>query len=123
MGQPRRRRSGPDPDARPPLLVAAQPATVGNRLPEEREALGNYLQTGIWVPRGHPNTRLEIISWWVPTWIVHWEADLRLVWTADHLASLIPSARLQTMPNVGHFPWLEQPERFARILRQFLPTL
>jgi proline iminopeptidase len=59
----------------------------------------------------------------VPTLIVHGEVDLRPVWIAHHLAGLISGARLQTMPNVGHFPWLEQPERFARIFRRFLSTL
>lgn len=59
----------------------------------------------------------------VPTLIVHGEADPRPVWVAHHLAAHIPNAQLRVLPAIGHLPWLEEPDQFARILREFLTTL
>jgi pimeloyl-ACP methyl ester carboxylesterase len=38
------------------------------------------------------------------------------------VADGIPGARLEVMPGIGHFPWVEAPERFREIVGQFLDS-
>ncbi|MBI2942309.1 MAG: alpha/beta hydrolase [Chloroflexi bacterium] len=52
--------------------------------------------------------------------IVHGEADPRPVWAARKLAGLLPCAALVTIPDAGHYPWLERPDVFRDTLRSFL---
>ncbi len=53
----------------------------------------------------------------VPTLIVHGDEDEMLdVANALHLAELIPGARLEVLPGVGHMFWWEQPERSAALV-------
>jgi len=40
--------------------------------------------------------------------------------TADVLHEALPSSRLELIDGAGHFPWLEQPDAFFRVLRDFL---
>jgi len=40
----------------------------------------------------------------------------------DHAVALAPSLRAETMPNSGHFPHKDHPERFVRILNDFIRT-
>ncbi|MGC4111520.1 MAG: alpha/beta fold hydrolase [Nocardioides sp.] len=39
---------------------------------------------------------------------------------ADRAAELAPGARIEIIPNAGHFPHKDHPERFARILHDFV---
>ncbi|MFB6889897.1 alpha/beta fold hydrolase, partial [Kitasatospora sp. NPDC056327] len=39
---------------------------------------------------------------------------------ARALAAALPRARLEVLPGCGHFPMAEQPERFTRLLEDFL---
>jgi proline iminopeptidase len=59
----------------------------------------------------------------VPTLVIHGEADLRPARVAGQLASMIPNAKFMLLPEVGHLPWLEQPQLLRGILRQFLASL
>ncbi len=43
--------------------------------------------------------------------------------TAEEIHSLIKSSTLKYIRKCGHFPWLEQPEDFRRILTEFLDAL
>jgi pimeloyl-ACP methyl ester carboxylesterase len=45
-----------------------------------------------------------------------------MVETANVLAQEIPHAQLVTFEGAAHFPSLEQPERFAELLRDFVRT-
>ena len=36
------------------------------------------------------------------------------------LESLIPDARVVVMPEVGHMPWVEEPEGFRSAMLEFL---
>ncbi len=57
----------------------------------------------------------------VPTLVLTGEEDLALsVQLARETARRIPQSELVTMPGVGHFPNLEQPERFNEIVLSFL---
>jgi proline iminopeptidase len=76
---------------------------------------------GRWVEHEAMAARLADMD--TPTLIVHGEADLRPIWAARRLAGSIPHARLRTLPAVGHLPWLEQPDQFGAILREFITAL
>jgi pimeloyl-ACP methyl ester carboxylesterase len=39
---------------------------------------------------------------------------------ANNAAKLAPSARIEVIPNAGHFPHKDHPERFAKILHEFV---
>jgi 3-oxoadipate enol-lactonase len=67
---------------------------------------------------GHDTSgRLGEIS--TPTLIVHGTEDGVLPYTnAEQIASLMPSARLETLEGVGHMFWWEQPERSAELIRE-----
>jgi len=54
-----------------------------------------------------------------PTLVVHGDADGVLPVENGHLiASLMPGARLEILPGVGHMFWWEQPERAAGLVRE-----
>jgi pimeloyl-ACP methyl ester carboxylesterase len=56
----------------------------------------------------------------IPTLVVHGLDDTIPVASSRDWAASFPDARLLTMPGVGHFPWLEDPQTFFRAARQFL---
>lgn len=56
----------------------------------------------------------------VPALIVHGADDPRPAWAAEHLARLLPAARLSILPAAGHMFWLEQPAQLAQALRAFV---
>jgi len=59
----------------------------------------------------------------VPTLIVWGQKDpLIPVSHAQRTHELIPGSRLEIFPSAGHYPYLEDPERFAAILLDFVRT-
>src|SRR4051794_18052645 len=67
---------------------------------------------------GHDTSgRLGEIS--TPTLIVHGTEDGVLPYpNGDLIASLMPTARLETLEDVGHMFWWEQPERSGELIRE-----
>lgn len=59
----------------------------------------------------------------IPTLVIHGALDPRPARVAQHLAQCMPSARYVELPNVGHLPWIEQPDLLRRVLRPFLEQL
>jgi pimeloyl-ACP methyl ester carboxylesterase len=60
----------------------------------------------------------------VPTLVVAGEEDvLTPLANAQLMQSNIPAAKLVTIPRAGHYAALENPEKYARVLRQFLDSL
>jgi pimeloyl-ACP methyl ester carboxylesterase len=53
---------------------------------------------------------------------VIWGEDDRVIPVshAAHAATLAPDARIELIPNAGHFPHKDHPQRFARILHDFI---
>jgi pimeloyl-ACP methyl ester carboxylesterase len=56
----------------------------------------------------------------VRTLIIHGTADPIPLATAEEWASTLPNARLLTLTNIGHFPYLEAPDRFFAAIDTFL---
>ncbi|WP_436499502.1 alpha/beta fold hydrolase [Actinokineospora sp. HUAS TT18] len=55
----------------------------------------------------------------VPTLVVHGTEDEMITpRNGDHVASLVPDARLEKLADVGHLFWWEQPDRTAELLRE-----
>ena len=60
----------------------------------------------------------------VPTLVIAGEEDvLTPLANAQLMHSHIPGAKLVTIPRAGHYAALENPEDYARVLRQFLDSL
>ena len=60
----------------------------------------------------------------VPTLVIVGEEDaLTPVEESRRLAEAIPGARLEIIPQAGHLPNLEQPDRFNVVLTRFLEEL
>ena len=55
---------------------------------------------------------------------VIWGDEDRVIPTdhADRAARLAPKARIEIMPNAGHFPHKDHPERFVKVLHDFVRT-
>ena len=55
---------------------------------------------------------------------VIWGDDDRVIPVshAERAAELAPNARIEILPNAGHFPHKDHPERFVKILHDFIRT-
>ena len=57
----------------------------------------------------------------VPALVVHGRHDPIPLETAEHVADLLCSAKLEILDDVGHVPHVEDSDAFVRILDEFLP--
>jgi pimeloyl-ACP methyl ester carboxylesterase len=62
---------------------------------------------------GLPNVRLPVL-------FVHGELDAAPPRASAETAALVPGARVELIPDCGHFPWLEAPGEVARHVEAFL---
>ena len=55
---------------------------------------------------------------------VVWGRDDRVIPVshANNAARLAPRARVEVIPNAGHFPHKDHPQRFAKIVHEFIRT-
>ena len=53
---------------------------------------------------------------------VIWGRDDRVIPVrhASNAAALAPNARVEVIPNAGHFPHKDHPQRFAKIVHEFI---
>jgi pimeloyl-ACP methyl ester carboxylesterase len=87
---------------------------MAEALPAPRETIGFQVQA---IAAHDTSARLPGLG--VPTLVVHGTVDRVLGYPNGPLvASLIPGARLETLEDVGHMFWWEQPERAAELLRE-----
>ncbi|WP_371405309.1 alpha/beta hydrolase [Kribbella sp. NBC_00662] len=56
----------------------------------------------------------------VPTLLVHGAEDLRPPYVTDSLLDALPNAERVVLDGVGHYPWVEDPDGFQRVVREFL---
>jgi pimeloyl-ACP methyl ester carboxylesterase len=54
---------------------------------------------------------------------VHGERDPLPPRSTTDTAALIPGALVQTIPDCGHFPWLEQPAAFGAAVERLFARL
>jgi pimeloyl-ACP methyl ester carboxylesterase len=59
----------------------------------------------------------------MPMWVV-WGRDDRVIPVrhASNAAALAPNARVEVIPDAGHFPHKDHPHRFAKIVHEFIRT-
>lgn len=56
----------------------------------------------------------------LPVLVVQGREDPRPVGALDALCAVLPEVRREVFSGVGHFPWLEAPEAFDAVVREFL---
>jgi proline iminopeptidase len=56
----------------------------------------------------------------VPTLIIHGASSVLPVECAGIIHSHLPDARMIILEDIGHFPYIEAPDQFARIVKDFL---
>jgi pimeloyl-ACP methyl ester carboxylesterase len=87
---------------------------MAEALPAPRETIGLQVQA---ITAHDTSARLPGLT--IPTLVIHGTVDRVLGYPNGPLvASLIPGARLETLEDVGHMFWWEQPERAAGLVRQ-----
>ncbi len=92
----------------------AEFAAMAEELPVPRETIGLQVQA---IAAHDTSARLARLA--PPTLIVHGTVDRVLgVANGRQIASLLPSARLEILPEVGHMFWWEQPRRSAELVRE-----
>jgi proline iminopeptidase len=70
-----------------------------------------------------PKVAEQVATLRIPTLIIHGELDPRPARVARHLAQCMPSASYVELADVGHLPWIEQPDLLRGVLRSFLTRL
>ena len=87
---------------------------MAEALPAARQTIAFQLQA---IAAHDTSARLPGLQ--PPTLVIHGVVDRILGYPNGPLiASLIPGARLETLEDVGHMFWWEQPERAAELIRE-----
>lgn len=87
---------------------------MAEAVPSSRQAIAFQLQA---IAAHDTSTRLPSLN--IPTLVIHGTVDRIIGYPNGPLiASLIPGARLETLEDVGHMFWWEQPERAAELVRE-----
>jgi 3-oxoadipate enol-lactonase len=87
---------------------------MAEALPAARETIGLQVQA---IAAHDTSARLPRLT--TPTLVIHGTVDRILGYPNGPLvASLIPEARLETLEDIGHMFWWEQPERSAELVRE-----
>jgi pimeloyl-ACP methyl ester carboxylesterase len=87
---------------------------MAEAVPSSRQAIAFQLQA---IAAHDTSARLPSLD--IPTLVIHGTVDRILGYPNGPLiASLIPGARLETLEDVGHMFWWEQPERAAELVRE-----
>jgi 3-oxoadipate enol-lactonase len=102
------------PDFRAEKSRFAEFTAMAEALPAPRETIGFQVQA---IAAHDASGRLPQVE--VPTLVVHGTVDRVLGYANGPLVtSLIPGARLETLEDVGHMFWWEQPEHAAELVRE-----
>jgi len=107
-----------------PFYVEAV-GTQGSAVPESRtEDGGGFMVEAQYLSMGRRHDyRPALARVSAPTLVLHGDRDLQSVETTAVYRDAIPGARLVSFEGSGHFPFLEQPERFAEVVGSFLDGL
>jgi proline iminopeptidase len=91
--------------------AAARAHSEGPYGHRNEEAIPFYLADGAFEPA---TTRAALKSFAAPVLLVAGEFDLNTMpWAVTEYAALFPNATLVVQPGAGHYPWLDDPERFV----------
>ncbi|MFG3094331.1 alpha/beta fold hydrolase [Streptomyces sp. NPDC048202] len=86
--------------------------------PTNMEAVTRFGEEGAFDP---PATRAALADVTVPVLLLTGEFDLNSPpEVVAECAELFPDARLVVQPEAGHYPWLDDPERFVTVAAGFL---
>lgn len=82
------------------------------------EAAAAFAAEGAFDP---PATRAALASFLAPALVLAGEADLNSPPAVmAKLAALFPGAEYVVQPGAGHYPWLDDPDRFVAVTAEFL---
>jgi pimeloyl-ACP methyl ester carboxylesterase len=81
------------------------------------------LRNVIGVRPGLDEMELALRTLDLPVLVIVGENDAACVPGSRRLADLLPNARLEVVPDAGHIPQRDQPDRFEALVRDFLDTL
>jgi pimeloyl-ACP methyl ester carboxylesterase len=96
-----------------PANMKELPPRVGRECSTDTNAsIAEHFAPGT-LAEGLPGVRL-------PALFVHGVLDPVPLRSVERTAALVPGARLETIPDCGHFPWWERPGEIRRIVGQFL---
>ncbi len=96
-----------------PSGVTRVPPRIGRECSRDTNAsIAEHFARGTLV-EGLPGVRL-------PSLFVHGLLDPIPLWSVERTAALVPGARLDTIPDCGHFPWWERPGEIRRLAGAFL---
>jgi len=70
-----------------------------------------------------PAFRRAVYDLPMPVLLLHGEGDPRPARYVEALAAQLAHAQLHLIPEAGHYPWIEQPERVKAPLRAFIEHL
>ena len=93
-------------------FCAGSPEALRNQM----DNVGEYTEASL----GEWDWRASLREFSAPTLIVHGTADPLPVEGAREWAEVLPNSRLLLLEGVGHFPYLEAPERFFSAVEEFL---
>ncbi|MDZ7771176.1 MAG: hypothetical protein U5K31_00270 [Balneolaceae bacterium] len=64
--------------------------------------------------------RLDSLA--TPTLLIYGEEEPSASISGDTLAKVLPEARMELLERSGHFAFMERPDRFMELLREFLSS-
>lgn len=111
-------RAGYEVNLSPTFRADAGTFSVFHEMATSVPAARDIIQLQLQAILGHDtSTRLGEVA--APTLIVHGTVDGVLPYAnGEQIASLMPGARFETLEDVGHMFWWEQPQRSAELIRE-----
>ncbi|MBX3006160.1 MAG: alpha/beta fold hydrolase [Anaerolineales bacterium] len=107
-----------------PENYAAQPETASELKAILQGATTEGVVMGLTAMRDRPDATDELPEINLPTLIIHGQQDQVIPFSeAEAMAAAIPHSQLHLLPQAGHVPNLEQPERFNQAVTEFLGRL
>ena len=70
--------------------------------------------------RGLPDRAAACRRIAVPTLLIHGAEDLRPPYVTDSLLEALPHAERVVLDGVAHYPWVEDPDAFQKVVRAYL---
>jgi proline iminopeptidase len=85
------------------------------------DQIGGWTVHGIYLSLGREyDYRDEVKKITADTLVIYGEKDVYPASISEEYAKLIPNAKIEMIPRVGHFSFEEDPEYFAELVRNFL---